>query len=230
VAEWDAEVVSRRFHAPYMTSLWPECMNSLDKVRVACEGLKRERLIALEEHCHTVLLHLQSRELAPGERVFQVAPDPLNGVQLGTIGRQENEANVVRDGELPGRMGATIIQQQEIEAVGEDLREQVDDDLEALRIQIRQFQAEPVTRGRLPRPIHVEPLEDMLDGANRLHAAGGEAPVADRQETEAAFILAKDPDGARVSGREGLLQAVTTACLEGRYGLRIFLCDWAGPL
>jgi hypothetical protein len=62
----------------------------------------------------------------------------------------------------------------------------------------------------------------MLDGSNRLHAAGGEAPAADRQEAEAAFILAKDPDRARVGGRDDLLQVVATARLEGHYGLRVF--------
>jgi hypothetical protein len=61
-------------------------------------------------------------------------------------------------------------------------------------------------------------------------APRGGAPAAERQEAEAAFVLAKDPDGARVGRRDDPPQVVATARLEGRHGLRVFLCDGAGPL
>jgi hypothetical protein len=204
-------------------------MNRLDEVRIAGEGLERDRLLPSEERRDRVLLHIQRWKLAPGQRVFPVAPDPLNGVQLRAIGRQEYEADVFRDGELRGRVGAPMLQQQEIQAVRTGLRAPVDENLAIRRVEIRQFQEEAVARGRLHRPIHRAPLEDLLDGANRLHATGGEAPAADRQEAEAAVVLAKDPDGARVGGRDAPLSVVATARLEGRPGLRGFWCDRAGP-
>jgi hypothetical protein len=181
-------------------------MHSLDEVRIACEGLARDRLIAPEEPRDIVLLHSQRREWAPGQRVFQVTPDPLTGVQLGAIGRQADEADGFREGELLGRMGATIIPQQEMQTVRQGLREQVGENREMLRVQIRPFQEESVARGRLHRPIHIAPREDLWDGSHRLHAAGGEAPAANRQAAEAAFVRAEDPERARVGGRDGLLQ------------------------
>ena len=66
----------------------------------------------------------------------------------------------------------------------------------------------------------------MLDGANRLDPMGGEAPPSNRQEAEAAFVLAEDPDGASIGGRDDLLEALSTGSLEGWNGLRIFLCGW----
>lgn len=86
-------------------------MNSLDEVRGAGEGLERGRLIPPEERRDVGLLHIQSRQLEPGQRVFQVAPAPRNRMQLGAIGRQAHEADVFRNGEPLGCVGATIVQQ-----------------------------------------------------------------------------------------------------------------------
>jgi hypothetical protein len=85
-------------------------MNSLHEVRVAGEGLERGCLIPLEERCDIVLLHIQMRELEPGQRVFQVASDPLNRIQLGAVARQEHEAHVFRHGDPLGCAGTTIVQ------------------------------------------------------------------------------------------------------------------------
>jgi hypothetical protein len=43
-----------------------------------------------------VLLHIQMREVGPGERIYKVPPHPLNRAELGTIGRQAHEADVFR--------------------------------------------------------------------------------------------------------------------------------------
>lgn len=121
-------------------------MNSLDEVRVAGEGLKRGRLIASEECRDIVLLHIQIWEVEPGQGVFQVTPDALNRVQLGAIGWQEHEAHVRRQGEPLRRVGATVVQQSEIQAVREGLREAIDEELEHLGVQIGQLQEEAVPR------------------------------------------------------------------------------------
>ena len=99
-------------------------MNGLDERGIAREGLQRGRLIPPEEHRDIVLLHVQRGKVEPRQRVFEVAPDPLNRVQLRTIGRQEHQAHVFRQGQPLGGMRPTVVQQQEIQAIGKGLREQ----------------------------------------------------------------------------------------------------------
>ena len=112
-------------------------MNSLDEVRGAGEGLERGRLIPPEERRDVVLWHLPSRQLAPGQRVLQVAPAPRHRMQLGALGRQAHEADVFRNGEPRGCVGATIVQQEAMETVRERLGEQVDKHWAVLGVQIR---------------------------------------------------------------------------------------------
>ena len=213
-----------------MTSLCTQCMNRLNQVGVAREGLQRRRFIGPEERGYIVLLGLQRREVKPGERVFEVSPDPLNRVQLWAIGRQEHEAPVGREGEPLGGVGPAVVQEQEIQAVREDLGEGIQEELEALRVERRQLQEEPVARGRLHGAIDIQPLEDMLHRANRLHAARGEAPPADGQEAATAFVLAKDPDGSGVRRGDRPLEVFLTGGLECWDGLRLFWCDWGAVL
>jgi len=205
-------------------------MNGLHEVRIARERLKGSHFIGPEEVAEVMLLGIEIGELLPGHVVLQVTPDPLNGVQCRAIGRQEHQAHVRWEDEPLGRVGPTVVQQEDIQAVGEGLREGIDEELEHLGVQIGQLQKEPVTRGGLYRAIDVEPLEDMLDGSNRLHATGGEAPPADGQEAEAAFVLAEDPYWTSIGRWDDLLEACSTGSLERWNGLRIFLCDWGAAL
>lgn len=156
-------------------------MNCLNQVGVAREGLQRSRLINPEEHGQIVLLGIQSRELEPGERVFEVSLDPLNRVQLWTIGRQEHEAHIRWEGEPLGCMRHTIVQLQEIQAVREGLGKGVDEELEVVRVRVRQCQEVALARRGRQGTIDVEPCEDVLDRANGLHATGGETASADCQ-------------------------------------------------
>ena len=80
-----------------------------------------------------------------------------------------------------GCMRPTIVQEQQIQALGEGLRKGRDEELEALGVQRRQLQEKALARGRLDRTIDIEPLEDMLDRANGLYPARGEAPAPDGQ-------------------------------------------------
>jgi hypothetical protein len=205
-------------------------MNSLHEIRIACEGLKGGSFIALEEEVQIILLGIERGELQPGHVVLQVAPDPLDRVQLGAIRGQEEQTDVLREGELGGGVRPTVVLQEDIEAVGEGVREGIDEELEHLGVQIRQLEEEPLTRRRLHGAIHIAPLEDMLDRAHRLHPTRGEAPAADRQQAEAALILAEHADRAGIHGRDDRLQAFPTSRLEGGNRLRLFLCDSVGPL
>jgi hypothetical protein len=80
-----------------------------------------------------------------------------------------------------GGMRPTVVQEQQVQALGEGLRKGLDEELEALGVQIRQLQEKALARGRLDRTIDIEPLEDMLDRANGLYTTRGEAPAPDGQ-------------------------------------------------
>ena len=138
-------------------------MNGLYEVRVTRERLEGRRFISLEEVVKVILLGIEIGELLPGHLILQVTPDPLNGVQCRAIGRQEHQAHVRREDEPLGRMGPAVVQQEDIQGIGEDLREGVDEELEHLGVQIGQLQKEPLTCGGLHSAIDVEPLEDTLD-------------------------------------------------------------------
>jgi hypothetical protein len=127
-------------------------------------------------------------------------------------------------------MRAAVVQEQEIQAVREGRREGVDEQLKALGVQIGQFQEEPFTGGGLYGAIDIEPLKDVLDCANGLDALGCEAPAADGQEAEAAFVLAEYPDGTQMVRGNSVLEVCLTGRLEGWNSLRIFLCDWGAVL
>jgi hypothetical protein len=114
------------------------------------------------------LLCIESRKLEPRERVFEVAPDPFDGVELWTLGRQEHETHVFREGQTLGGMRPTVVQQQAIQALRDGLRKGIDEELEHLSVQIRQLEEEAIACGR-------------LDRAYGLHPAGGEPPAADGQ-------------------------------------------------
>jgi hypothetical protein len=210
-------------------------MNGLDERGVVRERLSRGGLLPLEERHEVVLLRIQMGALEPCQGIFEVAPDPFNRVQLWTVGRQEHEAYVGREGESLGRMGSTVVQEQEVEAVRERLGEGLHEELEALDIQIRQFQEEPLTRRGFHGPIDIEPLKHVRHHADGLHARGGEAPPADGEDAEAAFVWAEYPDRTGVRGGNRLAEMCMTGGLEGWDGLRLFwcgsgaaLCAWLG--
>ena len=166
----------------------------------------------------------------PGQRILEVTPEPLNRVEFWAIRRQEHEAYIRREGELLGGMRPPIIQEHDMQAVRARLRKEVDNDLEHLGMQSGPFQEAPFSRDCLYGAIDVEPLEDMLNLTERLHAARGEAPTANRQETEAALILAQHAYWTRMGRWDDLLEAFPTRRLEGGNGLRGFWCDSVGPL
>jgi hypothetical protein len=205
-------------------------MNCLRKIGVTRERLEGGGLRGLQEVTDVGLWSLQSGELQPGQPILEVTPEPLQRVQCWALRRQAHEADLRREGALRGRMRPTIIQEQDLQTGRERLREQVDQEREHLSVRIGPFQEEPgACEGRYGA-IDVAPLEDRLNWTDRLHAVRREAPAANRQEAEAALVLAKHPDRASIRGRERLLKWPTTARREGRHGGRVVWGDWAGPL
>jgi hypothetical protein len=75
----------------------------------------------------------------------------------------------------------STLNEEEIQAVGERLGEGLDEELEHIRIQMRQLQEELVAGRGLHGAINVEPLKDVLHWPDGLHTTRGEAPEADGQ-------------------------------------------------
>jgi len=78
------------------------------------ESLQCGRLIPPEESSDGVLWRLQIGKVEPRQIILEVAPDPLNGVELWAIRWQEYEVHVVRQGEPLGRMCPTIVQEEDL--------------------------------------------------------------------------------------------------------------------
>lgn len=127
-----------------------------------------------------------------------------------------------------GGVGATVIQEQDVQGVGKGMSEGVHEAWDHVDMQqIGACQEEALTRRGGHGAIDRAPFEGVLDHPDGLDPLGRQAPSANGQEAEGAFILAKDPDGTPMRGRDDLLEAFSTGSLERGDGLRIFWCDWA---
>lgn len=109
---------------------------------------------------------------------------------------------------------AAVIQEQDIQAVRKSLGKGIDEELEHVGIQVRQFQKEALAGRGLYGAIDVEPFEDVLDHADRLHPTSGEAPPADGQQTAAAFVLAEHAHRTGIVRRNDALQPLLTGRLK----------------
>jgi hypothetical protein len=78
-------------------------------------------------------------------------------------------------------MRTTVVQEKDVQTVGEGLGEGVDEELEALGIEIRQCEEEPLAGRRRYGPVDLEPFKDVLHRANGPYPKGREVPSADRQ-------------------------------------------------
>ena len=124
-------------------------------------------------------------------------------------------------------MGAAVIEEQDVEAVGKCVGERIDEELQGVGIQIRELQEEARPRRGRHGAIDVEPLEAVVDRANGLHPASGEAPPADRQQAEPAFVLAEHAHRPGVVRRNDACQPLLTRRLTFLDGVWVFLGDWA---
>jgi hypothetical protein len=138
-------------------------MNGFHHVSITGECLQGERSIGLQQVTNIDLWHIEIEERLLGQVIFHIAPDPLNRVQLRTVGRQPHGPHPVGPPKALGDVGATVIQAQAVRTLGKRPGERIDEALEGLGIQIGQFQKEALTRGGRHRAIDIDPFEDMLD-------------------------------------------------------------------
>ena len=205
-------------------------MNGLHKIGIAGKGLQGGGFVGPEEIPYSILERIEIGEDRPGRLVLQVTPDPLDGIEFRAVGWHPDTSDIVRPAKVSSGMGTAVVQEQAVEAVRESLGEGLHEELEALGMQIRQFQEKPLTSRGFHGPIDLEPLKHVRHHADGLHAIGGEAAPADGAEAEAAFVLAEHPDRTGVRGGNRLLEMFLTGGLEGWDGLRLFLCGSGAAL
>jgi hypothetical protein len=94
-----------------------------------------------------------------GEPVFEIAPEPLDGIEFRCVRRKKHQADI---GGQPQRLGfvkGPVVQQEQMEASGSQSGEVIEEELKALSIQERQFQKEALSRQWFDCPVQVETLE-----------------------------------------------------------------------
>lgn len=202
-------------------------MNGFHQVRVTGKRLEGRRVIALQEVTDVDLLHIKINALQPSDVILEVTPDPLNGVQLWTVGWQPHAPDMLRPPNVWRRVCTAVIQQQDVQAVGERLAEGIKQELGSVCVQIRELQEAAYACRGGHSPIDVEPREDVLDRANRLDAACGQPSAAYGQQANTAFVLATYPQRAGVLGWHNTVQLLLTGRLKRSDGVRVFWCGSA---
>jgi hypothetical protein len=141
--------------------------------------LKGGCIIGLQQVSHRELLCIEINERLPGQGILQVTPEPLNRIQLWAIGRQPHSPQMVGPPQAPRGVGATVVQEQDVQAVRKGLGEGVHE--EHVGLQIGEFQEEALVRRWGHGARDIEPFEGVLDRADGLDPLGRESPAAHRQ-------------------------------------------------
>ncbi len=145
-----------------MSLLCTQCMNRLHEVCIARERLESGGLIGLPQVTDRSLLRREIGAVLPGHVVFQVAPHPLDGVQLRTVRWSGYEAHVRRAAKPLGRVRPAVVEPQDVQAGGEGLGERVEEALKALGLEVRQLQEDPCPGRRGYRAIDIKAFEEVL--------------------------------------------------------------------
>lgn len=119
-------------------------------------------------------------------------------------------------------MGATVIDQQDIQRVRVRLSEVVQESLKMGRVQRGQAQEIRISRAGRNRPVQVKVLVGVLIAPDRLRAAPGNAATADGLEPEPTFIHRPHFDRLPRPGRNDGLDLRAEGGAEGRNGLSVF--------
>ena len=78
---------------------------------------------ALKEGLYSIFQRLESIENKPCDLLLQNMPEPFNRIQLRALRRQKDQSNVLGDLQGFSRGIRSLVHEQQIESVGEGLRE-----------------------------------------------------------------------------------------------------------
>jgi hypothetical protein len=130
------------------------------------------------------------------EAGLQVLPHAFHRVQLGAVGGQPHQDDVLRDWDALRHMRRGLIEQDNVQALRIVLPILPQQDGEAVRIEAGQLPPEGLPRGGLHGRIEPVILIQGRDELDRLHAVPREATADGHMQAQATFILAEDPHGS----------------------------------
>ena len=162
--------------------------------------------------------------------VFQVLPEPLDGVQLRAIRGQPHEDDVLRYRHALGHVCRGLVQQDAVETLRIALAKLVKKDAAALGVQAWQLPPERLPGGGFDRRIEPVRLLQRRNNLARLHAVACQPTVEGPVQAQTRFILAEDPHGlvGRLPPSGGASAEATRALLNKIRRLGDVFFAWLG--
>jgi hypothetical protein len=166
---------------------------------------------------------VQRGDMLIDDRLVHHGPEMFGWLEFGRIGRQEDEADPVGDGQVLGSMPARVVEHEDDAALaagagltGEEGEQFGEEGLGETAAEI----PERLATGRLHEGGEVEPLIAVVAEGDRPLTTGCPDPAADRLQAKAVLVLRPDLDravgmcrfGRSDSGIEPPLKA---ACCSG---------------
>ncbi len=108
---------------------WPE-------IRVASERLEGRRIVGGELYTQPFLHVVYITKVLPSHPTTYILPDPLNRIEFGTIGRQQDKGDVRWEAYLFRRMRRTVVKHQAIEGRGIRAGTFIEKDLHVGRVEL----------------------------------------------------------------------------------------------
>jgi hypothetical protein len=127
-----------------------------------------------------------------GQFIFEMPPQPLDGIELGAGGRLKDESEVFGDFERLSAMEGSLIQEHDIKCVRECLSKFVNKGLETGGVEMRDVEKEALSRLGLDGTIEIKISVFLLKGGDGLNAFGRNDAAQNRHEPESAFVLRED--------------------------------------
>jgi hypothetical protein len=133
------------------------------------------------------------------DAVLQVLPKALHWIQLGAVGWQPDQDDILRDLDALGHMRGRLVQNDDMKTRGLGLPTLPQQDGEAIRIEARQLPPKGLARGRLDGGIEPGILLQRCDHLHWFHPVARQPPVPRQVQAQACCLLAADPH--RLGGR-----------------------------
>ena len=128
-------------------------------MREAGEGAEGGSGVSVEAFGEEKRKFVEGLGLELREPILEIAPQPLDGIQLRRIRGKEQEGHIFGQAERLGFVKGAIIEQEEMETDGVGGSEVVEEEVKALGVEGGQFQKEALARQGFDRPVEVEALE-----------------------------------------------------------------------
>ena len=106
--------------------------------------------------------------------IFEIAPESLDGIEFRGVGREEEQPDVGGKAKRPRFVKRSIIEEEQVEAGGIGGSQMVEEELKAVRIEVRQFEKETLPRERFHSAVQVERLEVIRRRQERLDATSSD--------------------------------------------------------